>query len=120
LPTAFLPSPLLSRKRIIFAEISHFAWIGNFVKREDLMLKQAVKLSKYCSTKFVGFMHSLAKASQDATAKTCKFVPVQDFTPKSDIDWGKSIPEIDQQFYKKYQLSAEEVAFIESMIKPMA
>lgn len=65
-------------------------------------------------------MHSLAKASQDATAKTYKFVPVQDFTPNSDIDWTKSIPEIDQQLYKKYQLSAEEVAFIERMIKPMA
>ena len=66
------------------------------------------------------FMHSLAKASQDATAKTYKFVPLQDFTTNSDIDWTKSIPEIDQQLYKKYQLSAEEVAFIESMIKPMA
>lgn len=88
----------------------------------DLKLdnQAAVNLSKYCSTKFVRFMHSLAKASQDATAKTYKFVPVQDFTPKSDIDWTKSIPEIDQQLYKKYQLSAEEVAFIESMIKPMA
>src|SRR5690554_94541 len=88
----------------------------------DLKLDKqaAVNLSKYCSTKFMRFMHSLAKASQDATAKTYKFVPLQDFTTNSDIDWSKSIPEIDQQLYKKYQLSAEEVAFIESMIKPMA
>lgn len=88
----------------------------------DLKLEResAITLSKYCSTKFVRFMHSLAKASQDATSKTYKFVPVQDFTRNSDIDWTKSIPEIDQQLYKKYQLSAEEVAFIESMIKPMA
>lgn len=88
----------------------------------DLKLDKqaALNLSKYCSTKFVRFMHSLAKASQDATAKTYKFVPLQDFTPNSDIDWSKPIPEIDQQLYKKYQLSAEEVAFIESMIKPMA
>lgn len=88
----------------------------------DLKLDKASakNLSIYLSTKFLRFMHSMAKASQDATSKTFKFVPVQDFTPNSDIDWTKSIPEIDQQLYKKYQLSAEEVAFIESMIKPMA
>ena len=64
-------------------------------------------------------MHSLAKASQDATSKTFKFIPLQDFTTNSDLDWGQSISEIDQQLYKKYGLSEEEVAFIERMIKPM-
>jgi hypothetical protein len=87
----------------------------------DLSLDKvsANHLSKYLTTRFVRFMHSLAKASQDATSKTYKFVPLQDFTPNSDIDWSQSIPEIDQQLYKKYNLSPEEVAFIESMIKPM-
>ena len=47
-------------------------------------------------------------------------IPHQDFTLNSDIDWSKSISEIDQQFYKKYDLSEEEISFIESMIKPMA
>lgn len=37
----------------------------------------------------------------------------------SDIDWSKSIPEIDKQLYKKYGLSAEEIDFIEKMVKPM-
>lgn len=88
----------------------------------DLKLEKnsAINLSKYCSTKFTRFMHSLAKASQDATAKTYKFVPLQDFTSDSDIDWSKSVSEIDQQLYKKYSLNENEVAFIESMIKPMA
>ena len=44
---------------------------------------------------------------------------MQDFTANSDIDWSKSIPEIDQQLYKKYNLTEEEISFIESMIKPM-
>ncbi len=79
----------------------------------------ANNLCKYFSTKFSRFMHSLAKASQDATSKTFKFVPLQDFTPNSDIDWGQSIAEIDQQLYKKYGLSEAEVGFIERMIKPM-
>ena len=44
---------------------------------------------------------------------------MQDFTANSDIDWSKSIEEIDAQLYAKYHLSDEEIAFIESMIKPM-
>lgn len=58
-------------------------------------------------------------ASKDASSKTFKFVPLQDFTVNSDLDWSKSIPEIDQQLYAKYGLSAAEIEFIESMIKPM-
>lgn len=48
------------------------------------------------------------------------FIPLQDFINTSDIDWNKSISEIDQQLYKKYNLTAEEIAFIEGMIKPMS
>ena len=64
-------------------------------------------------------MHSLAKASQDATAKTYRFVPLQDFTSNSDIDWSQLIPEIDKQLYKKYGLTTEEIQFIESNVKEM-
>lgn len=46
-------------------------------------------------------------------------MPLQDFTPNSDIDWSKSIPEIDQQLYKKYGLSPEEIEFIETHVKEM-
>ena len=48
-----------------------------------------------------------------------KNVPLQDFTEKSDIDWSKSISEIDKQLYKKYQLSNEEIKFIEDNVQPM-
>jgi hypothetical protein len=53
------------------------------------------------------------------TKKSFQFVPLQDFTTQSDIDWSKSIPEIDQQLYTKYNLSEDEINFIEKMIKPM-
>jgi hypothetical protein len=46
-------------------------------------------------------------------------VPLQDFTPQSDIDWSKSIAEIDAQLYKKYNLTAEQIAYIEKMIAEM-
>ncbi len=85
----------------------------------DLDEIKSINLSKYLKTKFVRFLHSLAKASQDATSKTYRFVPVQDFTSNSDINWSKSISEIDKQLYVKYGLTDDEIAFIEEKIKPM-
>lgn len=76
-------------------------------------------ISKYLKTKFARYLHSLAKASHDATSKTYRFIPMQDFTKKSNIDWCKSIAEIDEQLYAKYSLTNDEIAFIESTIKPM-
>lgn len=67
-------------------------------------------LSKYLQTKFVRFCHCLAKSSQDATSKTYRFVPTQDF----------SKPWTDEELYAKYQLTDDEIAFIESMIRPMS
>ena len=46
-------------------------------------------------------------------------VPNQDFTPSSDIDWTKPISEIDQQLYKKYGLSDDEIKFIETKVQAM-
>jgi len=46
-------------------------------------------------------------------------VPLQDFIPSSDIDWTKSIPEIDQQLYAKYELDQTEIEFIETKVKEM-
>ncbi len=79
----------------------------------------ASNLCKYFTTKFARFQHSIGKASQDATSKTYKFVPLQDFTISSDINWDVSIKEIDNQLYEKYSLTKEEIDFIETMIKPM-
>jgi hypothetical protein len=85
----------------------------------ELNLLSASNLCKYFKTKFARFQHSVGKASHDATSKTYKFVPLQNFTSASDIDWGKSIDEIDKKLYEKYKLSKEETEFIEKMIKKM-
>lgn len=69
----------------------------------------AKNIAQYLKTKFSRFMHSLAKSSQHATAKTFVFVPVQDFSKS----WT------DKELYQKYKLSDEEISFIESKIKPM-
>lgn len=49
-----------------------------------------------------------------------RFVPLQNFTLNSDIDWSMSITEINKQLYSKYNLSEVEIQFIESIIKPMS
>lgn len=53
------------------------------------------------------------------SAKSFMFVPIQDFTNQSDIDWSQSIADIDKQLYKKYNLTNEEIDYIEKTIKPM-
>jgi hypothetical protein len=64
-------------------------------------------------------MVMLKKNTQDAPSRVYKFVPQQDFTANSDIDWSQSVADIDRQLYEKYHLIDKEIAFIESMIKPM-
>ena len=75
---------------------------------------------KYVKTKFARTMLGTIKITQDNTRETWANVPMQDFTPESDINWDMPIPEIDKQLYTKYQLSDEEIRFIEQNIKPMA
>ncbi len=82
-------------------------------------LEQAEAVLKYIKSKFARCMLGILKVTQDNTKKVWQFVPMQDFTENSDIDWSKSIPEIDSQLYAKYNLTEEEISFIESMIKPM-
>lgn len=85
----------------------------------DLDKNSANNLSNYLKTKFARFLNSLAKITQHGTSKTYVFVPVQDFSNSSDIDWSKTSCEIDMQLYEKYSLDNEEIEFIESHIKEM-
>jgi hypothetical protein len=92
-----------------------FIQIGPFESQAE-----AQNCLKYIKTKLCRALLGTLKVTQDNPKSVWKNIPLQDFTTNSDIDWTKPIPQIDQQLYKKYQLNAEEVAFIESMIKPMA
>lgn len=80
---------------------------------------EATSCLKYTKTKFARTLLSILKVTHNVNADTWKFVPLQDFTEKSDIDWTKSISEIDKQLYHKYNLSQEEVDFIETHVKEM-
>ena len=75
---------------------------------------------KYISTKFVRAMLGILKITQDLTPDKWEYVPLQDFTEQSDIDWSKSVHEIDLQLYRKYGLDESEIDFIEMHVKEMA
>ena len=76
-------------------------------------------LTSYLKTRFVRFLIAQLASTQQMTKEKFAFVPIQDFTSSSDIDWTQPVADIDQQLYKKYGLTQEETTFIERMIKPM-
>lgn len=80
---------------------------------------EAENLEKYIKGKFSRCLLSILKTTQDITPYRWKYVPVQNFSDNSDIDWNKSIKEIDAQLYKKYGLLQEEINFIEANVKEM-
>ncbi len=81
--------------------------------------KESEFVVKYLNGKFSRFMVSVVQNTQNTKSESYRLVPLQDFTENSDIDWSKSIKEIDAQLYRKYNLTEDEISFIESMIKPM-
>ena len=91
-----------------------FISIGDFHSAAE-----AENCLKYVKTKFARVMLGILKVTQDNKAKTWACVPLQDFTNASDIDWSRSIPEIDSQLYKKYNLAQDEISFIEEKVTAM-
>ncbi len=82
--------------------------------------KQEAKVAlKYIKTQFTRALVGILKVTQHITPESWSYVPLQDFTSASDLDWSKSIPEIDHQLYEKYGLDEGEIAFIESHVKEM-
>ena len=93
---------------------STFISIGAFDTREE-----AVNCSIYLRTKFLRCLLGILKITQDNPPSVWSYIPVQDFTSSSDIDWSKDIEDIDQQLYEKYHITPDERAFIEDKVKPM-
>lgn len=107
-----LSTPLIGEPLIGYTR--SFIGIGKLDSKNE-----ANNLMKYIKSKFTRTMLGVLKVTQDNNADKWRFVPLQDFTSNSDIDWSKSIPEIDQQLYKKYNLSDDEIDFIETKVQAM-
>ena len=80
---------------------------------------EAINYTRYLYAKFARFLLKQSVTSLNVTKECFAFVPIQDFTSSSDIDWSVSIEDIDKQLYQKYNLSDEEIALIEKTIKLM-
>lgn len=113
LATPLIGEPIVSKPLIGSTET--FISIGCFETQAE-----AEACLKYLKTKFARAMLGILKVTQDNPPDRWAYVPLQDFTAESGIDWGKSVAEIDRQLYKKYGLSDDEVAFIESKVEEMA
>ena len=112
LSTPLIGEPLIGEPLIGYTET--FIAIGAFITEFE-----AKACLKYIKGKFSRAMLGILKITQDNTKETWRKVPIQDFTPSSDVDWSQSIENIDQQLYKKYNLSQEEIDFIESKVRAM-
>lgn len=108
-----LSTPLIGQPLI--GHTQTFISIGSFGTESE-----ANACMKYVKTKFARTLLGVKKVTQHNPRGTWGYVPLQDFTKKSDIDWTKSVREIDRQLYGKYGLDESEIAFIESHVKEMA
>lgn len=72
---------------------------------------------KYIQTRFARFLLMLAVSSINLSPDKFQFIPLQDFTNQSDINWNMAISDIDRQLYTKYLLNKNEIIFIEKMVK---
>lgn len=107
-----LSNPVILGPNIGFTET--FISVGSSSNVDELKA-----ILKYIKTKYSRAMLSILKVTQNNAKPTWKLVPLQDFTNHSDIDWTKSVHEIDLQLYDKYGLSADERNFIETHVKAM-
>lgn len=76
--------------------------------------------NRYLKTNFCRILLFFGRGTMQVSQDVFRFVPLQNFTLNSDIDWSMSITEINKQLYSKYNLSEVEIQFIESIIKPMS
>ena len=108
-----LSTPLIGEPLIGYTRT--FISIGSYQTEAE-----AQNLLKYIKSRFCRVMLGILKVTQHNDPDKWKLIPLQDFTSSSDIDWSKSVAEIDRQLYAKYGLSDDEINFIETHVKEMA
>ena len=108
-----LSAPIIAKPGIGYTQT--FIAIGKFDTQEE-----AENTAVYIKTKFARAMLGILKITQDCPGPKWAYVPLQDFTSSSDIDWSKSIAEIDEQLFDKYGLDEQERNFIRTKVKEMA
>jgi site-specific DNA-methyltransferase (adenine-specific) len=101
-PHSILGRPCIGAPNTVSSET--YIYIGPFESEQICR-----NVMTYISTRFLRFLAMLKKVTQSTTRSVYTLVPLQDF----------SRPWTDADLYAKYNLTEEEIAFIESMIRPM-
>lgn len=101
-PHMIISKPILAEPKSVCTETY-------LVISETSSRKEGENIISYMKTRFFRFMMSLVKNTQNISKGCYVFVPIQDF----------SHPWTDEMLYRKYNLTEEEIGFIESMIRPM-
>ena len=116
-----LSTPLIGEPLI--GHTDTFLSIGNFKTKFE-----ADACIKFIKTKFARVLLGVLKVTQHNSRKTWYYVPLQDFTVNSDIDWtqsvadidwSQSVSDIDRQLYEYFDLTPEHIAFIETHVREM-
>lgn len=94
------PGTAFGRSRMLLFASDHEEECRNFIR--------------YTQTKFFA---GLTLQEPNRCSSFGFIIPLQDFTDSSDIDWAKTVPEIDRQLYQKYGLSDDEIRFVENRVK---
>lgn len=101
-PHQILNKPILGEPNTCCSQT--YTVLGTYETKEECL-----NVISYIKTKFFRFLVMLQKNTQDASRRVYSFVPMQDFNESWD----------DKKLYKKYGLTQKEIAFIESMVRPM-
>ena len=107
-----LSAPIVAKPGVGYTQT--FIAIGKYDSEEE-----AENTASYIKSKFARAMLGILKITQDCPGPKWKYVPLQDFTSSSDIDWSKSVAEIDEQLFDKYGLDEQERNFIRTKVKEM-
>lgn len=108
-----LATPIVAPPRVGYTQT--FIGLGCFATELE-----AQALLKYLKTRFARLLLGLKKTTQNnKTPETWSKIPLQDFTPHSDLDWSVSVAELDKQLFAKYGLSTAEQEYILTIVKEM-
>ena len=111
-PARLISKPVIGEPNDIATDT--FLCVGTFEHQSE-----AQALLSYLHSKFARVLLGSLKVTQINAKETWRNVPLQDFSKLSDIDWTKSVDEIDLQLFRKYNLDKEEINFIENHVKEM-
>jgi hypothetical protein len=91
-----------------------FLVVGTFDNEADMK-----RCHKFMKSNFFKILLFFGRGTMQVSQDVFRFIPLQDFSNKSDINWNNSIEKLDEHLYAKYGFTKDEIDFIESLINPM-